>query len=493
MSVCVCENKMPRNSVRQSCNPCKERHLRCDREQPSCSNCRKSKYLLNCSYEPVKFKFRTSLITPPRKNVSERIRPSDPQASPPNLTPQNCREPSGGPPSPSIGSPSRSESGDLQESLDSLATRPRPPIQDAPVDTSMLVDENLASVPLSATCFPNTPSLSNPPITNVQQHATPDKTEAYIYNFYLQTAGPWVSQTTHLENVELRAENSKLDIVSPNRFFGIHVPQVAVNEPALFSACLAYAAQVLYLHGRIPSEIKTSLHDRAVTQLTPLLTSFHEGHPLGSILASTVLLRMTEQFLEIGEDHQHHLYGGSTLFQICLDEWSLFDDSLSSTSFWAYLRGSIRVSFMLERPSPCELGRLNTLQNLFTNNNNNMTDEAYANVMTYLLAEICTVVWGEPTSAVDVASKMKHLKTAIYEWRDQLPASFQPWYVEFSENDTFPDVRHLASWHCKSGGGNIHTCSEQNLSNHLVKVLGGNFFIQLRSCWLSFPRKSPPN
>ena len=109
---------------------------------------------------------------------------------------------------------------------------------------------------------------------------------------------------------------------------------MATSEPALLSACLAYALQALYLHGRIPVQIKESLHDRALRQLTSMLTSCQKGHhPLGPVLASTILLHMTQQFLELCEDHQHHLYGSSTLFETGFDEWSLFDDSSSSTSF----------------------------------------------------------------------------------------------------------------------------------------------------------------
>lgn len=85
-----------------------------------------------------------------------------------------------------------------------------------------------------------------------------------------------------------------------------------------------------------------------------------------------------------------------------------------------------------------------------------MTDEAYANVMAYLIVELGTVCWDKSDSSgctIDTSSKMKRLEYAIYKWRDHLPATFHPWYIEFGENDAFSDVRYLTPWHCKSALG----------------------------------------
>lgn len=239
--------------------------------------------------------------------------------------------------------------------------------------------------------------------------------------------------------------------MSPNRFFGVQIPQMAVSEPVLLSACLAYAAHVLHLHDRVPVRVKEDLHDRALRQLIPRVTSYREGHGAGDdqgpILATTVLLRMTEQFLEPDEDRQHHLYGSSTLFETGYSDWSLFDDTLSSTSFWAYLRGSIRVSFLLERPCPFKLDHLTGWESASVDST--LTDEARTNVVTYLLAETCTVCWGQPLSTDSKSSNLSRLKHALSQWKRHLPPTFQPWYVRQDETDVFPRVQYLASWHCK--------------------------------------------
>lgn len=224
---------------------------------------------------------------------------------------------------------------------------------------------------------------------------------------------------------------------------------MALTEPALWSACLAYASQVLFLNHRVSLEVKDELHNRALRQLTSLLTLSHKSDSIGAILATTVLLRMTEQFLELDEDHQYHLYGSSTLFENEFHDWSVFDDNTPSISFWAYVRGTIRISFLLEKPSPFDLDRLNIMNSL--SQGTKMPDHAYTNAMTYLLAELCTVCWSDSqlvSHEQNAIQKLDELEYAIRLWKDGLPGSFNPWYVDFGDNDTFPDIRYLAPWHC---------------------------------------------
>jgi hypothetical protein len=225
---------------------------------------------------------------------------------------------------------------------------------------------------------------------------------------------------------------------------------MVMNEPVLLSACLAYASHVLFLHDRVSIQTKEDLHDQALRQLIPRVSSYREENidcDLGPILATTVILRMTEQFLELGDDRQHHLYGSSTLFETGYHERSFSSHSPSSTSFWAYLRGSIRISFLLEKPCPSNLDRNDVWKH--ASEETMLTDDARANVMTYLMAELCTTCWGEPTSQAATVSNMNHLEHAVSEWKRHLPATFQPWYSRWNESDTFPDVRYLAPWHCK--------------------------------------------
>lgn len=268
----------------------------------------------------------------------------------------------------------------------------------------------------------------------------------------------------------------QLDVTSPNRYFGVHIPRMAITQPVLLSACLAYASHVLHLHGIVSAHLEEHLHDRALRLLTPLVTLYREASPsarendvLGAILGTTILLRMKEQFLEPGEDRQHHFRASSTLFETLYDNASPSDDSLSSASLWAYLRGTIRVSVLLGQPCPFALEHLKSSG--LSSSCGTLTDEARANIMTYLMAEVCTVSWqsrqrdrrtmqstspSTPSYSMSpsafspdrIESEIARIERALDEWESNLPASFQPWYVHRSEHDVFPEVFYLADWHC---------------------------------------------
>lgn len=274
----------------------------------------------------------------------------------------------------------------------------------------------------------------------------------------------------------------------------MHVPSLIATEPVLLSACLAYASHVLHLHGRIPAQMRDDLHDRALRQLIPLVTRYREttttttthgqhDPQLGAVHATTVLLRMTEQFLELGEDRQHHLYGSSTLFEMfgpqqhSSSSLLLRGDTLSSAAFWAYLRGSIRVSFLLEQPCPFELNHLSATWRSAASDAV-LSDAARVNWMTCLMAEACTLCWGASAPDEIDAAKLGELAEAVAEWKRCLPPSFQPWYTRFGEGDTFPDVCFLSSWHGKwENRGSVGMVSLTGM-----KPLLGSSTMPLKSC-----------
>ncbi|KAL8852641.1 MAG: hypothetical protein Q9221_002521 [Calogaya cf. arnoldii] len=120
--------------------------------------------------------------------------------------------------------------------------------------------------------------------------------EAEVFNFYIVDAGPW------------------LDIVSSARHFGHSVPRLALKEPVLYYACLAYASHVMTLQGRLTPEDEAEYHNKAFSLLIPLLTSRPVPSEDAALLATSVILRMSEQFAELAEDAQHHLNGAFSLF-----------------------------------------------------------------------------------------------------------------------------------------------------------------------------------
>lgn len=56
------------------------------------------------------------------------------------------------------------------------------------------ISQRTSTWTLSTTRLLCTSSLSDSPVSGVVPHVIPDRTEAYIHSFYLQSAGPWVSR-----------------------------------------------------------------------------------------------------------------------------------------------------------------------------------------------------------------------------------------------------------------------------------------------------------
>ncbi|EXL60718.1 hypothetical protein FOCG_00011 [Fusarium oxysporum f. sp. radicis-lycopersici 26381] len=477
----------PKSLFRKSCKPCRQRHLKCDQTKPKCTNCQKSRHDVRCYYEPKGFRFQRCVV------LSEITHSAEPGK-------ENSEEDDSGPAessqshqdNPTVDASQHGRihtdgNDDIEEhdvARSESAPRHSPPVSadtrqasyspgvsddiasehDVVVQPDVCQDHSLVGIPprsnlpipialnepsvsdlhhvhhvsqvsVTSEAFPSPSHLPLIPSSSLGLSGIANDTEAFILKYYLENAGPWCHE---------------LDIVSPTRFFGIHVPQLMIGEPALLSACLAYSSLVLHLHGQVSMQVKDELYERALRQFVPCIAVYREGdgpvHNIGPIHATTVILRMTEQFLELGQDRQHHLHGSSTLFETAHHDWSLLEDTQSSTSFWAYLRGSLRVSFLLEQPCPFELRYLSVWR--YASKDPVLTDEARSNLMTYLLAEVCTLCWGDPAAEAST-SKLDELRDAILQWREYLPPSFQPWYRNDDEGNVFPDIRFLAPWHCK--------------------------------------------
>ncbi|KAL1845062.1 hypothetical protein VTK73DRAFT_1206 [Phialemonium thermophilum] len=163
----------PKARIRKpGCTPCRERHLRCDHVQPKCSNCRRARQPLQCTYAPVSLKVRPSIYSsqaaqdasiPPRETSPERagaaIVPLP--ASPPESLSLGAHSTVAAPVKTTVGGPIYEES--------------HPP-QGGYTDPS----ERLASSPDS--------TLARPRVWRV----VTDSLDAKLFAFYVKHAGPWV-------------------------------------------------------------------------------------------------------------------------------------------------------------------------------------------------------------------------------------------------------------------------------------------------------------
>ncbi|KAF2123155.1 hypothetical protein BDV96DRAFT_639702 [Lophiotrema nucula] len=251
--------------------------------------------------------------------------------------------------------------------------------------------------------------------------------EATLFSFYIKNAGPW------------------LDIVSQMRCFGQLVPRLALTSPVLYYACLAAAAHVMYLWGRLSQETYEFYHNKSISILIPLLDPTAAGCT-DSLLLTSVILRMSEQFSEIADDGQYHLHGAFGLFVSASASWSPSRTDAAGVAFWTYVRESLRICFLNEQACPFRLGVVDT-SDLFEP----ATDEVWANRMTYLLAEVCNACWSKEATSTHITSrnqeKLQAVQNDVERWERSLPPTFRPWYQSQSRTTPFADIRFLSTWH----------------------------------------------
>ena len=244
--------------------------------------------------------------------------------------------------------------------------------------------------------------------------------DSRIFQFYIENAGPW------------------LDIVSPARHFGQTVPRLALTEPVLFYACLAYASHVMSLMEKVDKASEETYQSQAIGLLIPLLDSREQPWTDEVLLATAVILRMSEQFSEVAEDAQHHLNGAFSLFGTSGQKWSPFNTGLRGIAFWIYLRESIRVCFLFEQACRFDMSLIEDYAF------EQAPDEVWSNRMTYLLARTCNACWG--SAVVDGEGEMARLNSAIDAWKRGLPSTFLPWST-CAGDGPFPTIRVLSTWH----------------------------------------------
>ncbi|KFY95227.1 hypothetical protein V498_03459, partial [Pseudogymnoascus sp. VKM F-4517 (FW-2822)] len=151
-----------------------------------------------------------------------------------------------------------------------------------------------------------------------------DELECKIFGFYVTKAGYW------------------LDIGSPSHYFQSYIPKLALVEPLVLAACLACASHVMYLLGIVENCVEEHYNGKVLELLIPLLSSSEEATSSNdALLATTVILRMSEQFLEVGNDAQRHLNGAASIFMDGSTDWSPIESSLAIACFWTHQRETI--------------------------------------------------------------------------------------------------------------------------------------------------------
>lgn len=214
-----------------------------------------------------------------------------------------------------------------------------------------------------------------------------------------------------------------------------------MTEPVLYYACLAYASHVLFLKGDVDEYVQEQYQNKAIELLIPLLSPHFAPATDGALLATTVILRMSEQFSELADDAQHHLHGAYSLFATTGEKWSPFHIDVRGVAFWIYLRESIRVCFLNEHGCQFDLDIVDDEKTTTS-----APEEVWANKISYLMARLCNACWGDFDERVKESMRAE-IQTSLEEWKAQLPDTFQPWCFSCKDYEPFPVIKFLSPWH----------------------------------------------
>lgn len=185
--------------------------------------------------------------------------------------------------------------------------------------------------------------------------------------------------------------------------------------------------------------------------MIPLLSPHFAPATDSALLATTVILRMSEQFSELADDAQHHLHGAYCLFATTGEKWSPFHIDVRGVAFWIYLRESIRVCFLNEHGCQFDLGIVDDEKAAAS-----APEGVWANKISYLIARLCNACWGDFDESVKESMRAE-IQTSLEEWKAQLPDTYQPWCFSCKDYEPFPVIKFLSPWH---GAQSLFSCSQ---------------------------------
>ncbi|CAH0033266.1 unnamed protein product [Clonostachys rhizophaga] len=272
--------------------------------------------------------------------------------------------------------------------------------------------------------------LSARALDNLHEKVKISEEERIVFEFYLQHAGVW------------------LDIVSLDQCFAQTVPQLSIETPVLYRSCLAYGARIMYLWDLKSRASADDYHNQAIQLLIPLLGPKIPTAATDVLLAITVVLRMSEQFSEPGEDAQCHMNGAFSLFTSSRSKWGPDRVDIQGTSFWVFVRQSLRISFLSEQECRFDLNLVDDSNMLAP-----ARDDIWTNRMTYILAKACRICWSPTMKPEELDRNLDTLETEVNEWRGALPQTFEPWYFNHAPSEPFPTMRYFSRWHARLACG----------------------------------------
>jgi hypothetical protein len=74
-------------------------------------------------------------------------------------------------------------------------------------------------------------------------------------------------------------------------------------------------------------------------------------------------------------------------------------------------------------------------------------DDVWTNRITFFLAKVCGVCWGQEVDRLQLGEQLDRVETDVNSWRASIPDSFEPWYNHHSAGEPFPTIRYFSRWH----------------------------------------------
>jgi hypothetical protein len=212
----------------------------------------------------------------------------------------------------------------------------------------------------------------------------------------------------------------------------------------LLYAILACSARLLRLLN--PSRSATlapheeKYQHECIQLLIPILNDAASAIQDEGVLATIVILRMSEQYDEYHIDRQYHLVAGAFWHFNTSGSSSTSLGGLREATFYSCVRADIRMAI---------LGRCSTrLQpdNWQLDTSSPINDADWANRMTWLLVQAINLCYGQNVRGVLPREQLEEL---VGEWKARLPSSFEPYFYQEADRDPFPVVKLLTPWHSK--------------------------------------------
>ncbi|KAF7586436.1 hypothetical protein BBP40_008899 [Aspergillus hancockii] len=218
-----------------------------------------------------------------------------------------------------------------------------------------------------------------------------------------------------------------LDKFDEARHFGVHIPILAQNSPALFYAILAFSArQTERKAGLRNCHDSLELYQESIRWITPGLQAKDPN-----VLVTACILAVMELMSVSPQDWRRHVEGCAALFD--LFDVNGFSGGHLQAVFWCYVRmelcgvivsnGSERTVLPLEKWAPAApagsgLGTCedndDRVRGLFLEQSR-LTPDMHANWAVYLCAKACDLV----------CRRTRHLELAEYDTTDSRPFSEQ--------------------------------------------------------------------